>query len=136
MLYSIQRQLTVALQNQPGRLAAISTLLAAQGINIEALALIDNVEQAVIRLVPSDPNAAKSLLIQEGYYVVEADVLVLDLTDSPGKLALISRSLAEAQINIDFAYGSVLNIGEKTRLVVKVSSVKRAFEILDTLSEG
>jgi hypothetical protein len=136
MRYSIHRQLTVALQNQPGRLAAICTLLAAASINIEALALIDSVEQAVIRLVTSDPPQAKAILEQQGFYVVEADVFVLDLTDSPGKLALISRAMADAQINIDFAYGSGLHVGEKTRLVVKVSSIKRACEILDALSEA
>ncbi|WP_218082249.1 ACT domain-containing protein [Anthocerotibacter panamensis] len=130
MHYTIQRQLTVALQNQPGRLAAICQLMAEAGINVEALSLIDNIEQGVIRLVTSDPPLCKQLLLQEGLYVVEADVLVLDLIDSPGQLAQVSTVLAKADLNIDFAYGSVDRVGEKTRLVVKVSNLSKACQVL------
>ena len=47
----LQRQLSIALENQPGRLAAISRLLADHGINIEAISVIDNVEQGMVRLM-------------------------------------------------------------------------------------
>ncbi|WP_287127681.1 amino acid-binding protein [Candidatus Cyanaurora vandensis] len=135
MQYTIQRQLTVVLQNQPGRLAAITHLMADQDINILALSLTDNVEQGVIRLVTSDALLCKTLLVQAGFYVVEADVLVLEITDSPGKLALLSKSLAEAQVNIDFAYASVFQPGEQTRLILKVSHIPIACQVLDTLKE-
>jgi hypothetical protein len=133
--YTIRRQLTVALQNQPGRLAFISGLLAKHQINIEALALIDNIEQGVIRLIASDPALCKTLLVQEGLYVVEADVLALDLTDSPGKLALLSGALAQAQINIEYAYASVHRPGGKTSLILKVSNIVQAGEVLTPLVE-
>ncbi len=136
MLYTIQRQLTVVLQNQPGRLADITTLLADEHINIEALALVDNIEQAFIRLITSDPTNCKQLLVAAGYHVVEADVLVLDLTDKLGTLALVSQALAAAQLNIDFVYGSVHRVGEKTRLVVKVSNIAKARQVLDCLTEA
>ena len=75
MNYSVQRQLSVAIENQPGRLAAITRLMGTQSINIKDLSVIDNVEQGMIRLVTSDPVGCKALLIKEGFYVVEADVL-------------------------------------------------------------
>ena len=55
MKYNIQRQLSVAIENQPGRLAAIGKAMAAGGINIKDLSVVDNVEQGMIRLVTSDP---------------------------------------------------------------------------------
>jgi len=136
MRYTIQRQLTVALQNQPGRLATITQLMADHAINIEALSLMDNLEQGVIRLVTSDPVLCRELLIKAGFYVVEADVLVLEITDSPGKLARLSKALADAQVNIDFAYASVFKTGEMTRLILKVSHLPKACEILEILREG
>ena len=44
MQLHIQRQLSVAVENAPGRLAAVSQVLAERGINIEGLCIINNVE--------------------------------------------------------------------------------------------
>src|SRR5678815_276093 len=106
MNYTIQRQVSVAIENQPGRLAAMSRAMAAHGINIKDLSVVDNIEQGMIRMVTSDPAACKALLLKEGFYVVEAEVLVVILKDTPGKLAVLCEALGEARINIDYAYGS------------------------------
>lgn len=136
MRSTVQRQITVAIENQPGRLAAISRALAERGINIKDLSILDNVEQGVIRLITSDPAACKSLLHEQGFHPVEAEVLVVDLADSPGKLALLAQSLADAGVNIDYAYGSEGPAEKQMRLVMKVSPLPRACEVLKTLQES
>ena len=128
MKYIIQRQLSVAIENQPGKLAELSLALATHGINIKDLSVVDNVEQGVIRLVPSDAAMCKSLLVQEGFYVVEADVLIVILPDTPGQLARFCQALAKAQINIDYAYGSEDRPEQSIRLVMKVSNLKKRSE--------
>jgi hypothetical protein len=133
---TVQRQLSVAIENQPGRLAAVAGAMAAEGINIKDLSVVDNVEQGMIRLVTSDPAACKALLNRQGFYVVEADVLVLILKDVPGKLAVLCRALAEARINIDYAYGSEDPSEEHVRVVMKVSNVARAQEVIAAMGEG
>src|SRR5258706_12040836 len=115
MTYTIQRQLSVAIENQPGRLAAISRAMATQAVNIKDLCIVDNVEQGMIRLVVSDPVKCKALLVKEGLDPVEADVLLIILKDSPGELAVLSQALAAAQINIDYAYGSEAPSAEHVR---------------------
>ena len=62
MKCSVQRQLSVAIENQPGRLASISRLMSDHGINIRNLTVIDNVEQGMIRMVTSDSESCKALL--------------------------------------------------------------------------
>src|SRR3989442_11310321 len=106
MNYTVLRQLSVAIENQPGRLAAISRAMAAHGINIKDISVVDNVEQGMIRIVTNDPPACKALLLREGFYVVEADVLAVILRDIPGQLSRLCQALADAKINIDYAYGS------------------------------
>jgi hypothetical protein len=61
----------------------------------------------VIRLVTSDAAACRLVLADAGLYVLEAEVLVVDLPDTPGMFGTLSQALADARINIDFAYGSV-----------------------------
>jgi hypothetical protein len=135
MNFEVQRQLTVALENQPGALARISQVVSGSGINIEALSVTDNVEQGHIRLMTSDPPRCKELLASRGFYVVEADVLAIHVTDSLGKLAHISQALATAKVNIDYAYGSVDHAGAQTRLIVKVSNLKKAGAVIAALSD-
>jgi hypothetical protein len=136
MNYSVQRQLSVAIENQPGRLAAITRLMGTQGINIKDLSVIDNVEQGMIRLVTSDPVGCKALLIKEGFYVVEADVLVFILKDTPGRLSMLCQALADAKINIDYAYGSEDAKEETVRIVMKVSNLEKACQVIQTLQES
>jgi hypothetical protein len=135
MNYTIQRQVSVAIENQPGRLAAMSRAMAAHGINIKDLSVVDNIEQGMIRMVTSDPAACKALLLKEGFYVVEAEVLVVILKDTPGKLAVLCEALGEARINIDYAYGSEDPSEEHVRIVMKVSNIEKATEVLRTFRE-
>jgi hypothetical protein len=134
MKFAVKRQLTVALQNQPGRLAEISQLIASHGLNIEALCVIDNVEQGVVRLLTDDAARCKDLLVENGFYVVEAEVLAIQLDDRRGKLALVTNALASAHINIDYAYATVDHTEASTLLIVKVSNVRMAEDVLAKLA--
>lgn len=130
-----QRQLSVALENQPGRLAAISRLLADRGIHIEAISVIDNVEQGVVRLMTSDPVVSRAALEDAGLHVVEAEVIAIETRDRLGKLALITEALAEAGVNIEYAYASVDHAGAQTRLILKTSHPRQAGEVLTALRD-
>jgi hypothetical protein len=133
MQYTIQRQLSVAIENQPGRLAAITKVMASHCINIKDLSVVDNVEQGMIRMVTSDAAGCKALLVAQGFYVVEADVLVFVLKDSPGQLGVLCQALGEAKVNIDYAYGSEDASEEHVRIVMKVSSLEKACQVIQTL---
>ncbi len=136
MNFQLQRQITVAIENQPGRLAAISHALASSGINIKDLSILDTIEQGVIRMVTNDAAACKALLKEQGFHPVEAEVLVVDLADAPGKLAVLADALAKGGVNIDYAYGSEEPAEKRMRLVMKVSPLARACEVLKSLREG
>ncbi|MBM3846583.1 MAG: ACT domain-containing protein [Verrucomicrobia bacterium] len=133
MLCTVERQLSVAIENQPGRLAAIARLLASNNINIRSLSVLDNIEQGMIRFIPSNAALAKELLIRSGLYVVEADVLAVAARDVPGELARIGDSLAEARINIDYAYGTDDAPEQAMRIILKVSNIKAAADVLSAL---
>ncbi len=135
MQFTIQRQLSIAIENKPGRLAGIAALMAEHGINIRDLCVVDNIEQGMIRLIPSDPQACRALLQQEHYFIVEADVLVLILKDNPGQLEKICRALDAVGVNIEYAYGSEDAREETARMVVKVSNMSKAMEAISELED-
>jgi hypothetical protein len=135
MKIHVERQVSVALENQPGQLAAISSILGANAVNIEAISVIESIEQGVVRLITSDQTKCRQVLQAKGLYVIESDVLVLDLFDRIGKLALICSALAEARINIDYVYGSVEHAGSPLRLVLKTTDIARTHALLDRLRD-
>ncbi|HAM73797.1 MAG TPA: amino acid-binding protein [Verrucomicrobiales bacterium] len=134
MQCTVARQLSVAIENQPGRLAAVCRLLASEGINIRDLTVVDTIEQGMIRLVPNDPALCKTLLGREGLYVIEAEVLVVILKDFPGELGRIAEGLAAAGINIDYAYGTEDSSEREMRVVLKVSNLPAARAVVEGLT--
>lgn len=133
MPFRIQRQITAVLENHPGQLAAICQLMAEHRINIEALSVIDSIEQGVVRLVTSDATQCRQLLKDHGVHVIEASIIAMELTDRVGQLAIISQQLANAGVNIDYLYGSSDHTGAPARIILKVSDVGRAMEILSSM---
>ena len=132
----VRRQLSVALKNEPGQLADVCRVLADQGVNIDALSVLDNVEQGVIRLLTTDPSAARELLTRYGCYVVDADVLEVEMRNSPGVLARVAHLLAEAGINIEYAYGTEAAQDDGMRICFKLSNPGRALELLEAAPGG
>jgi len=62
-------------------------------------------------------------------------VLAVSLTDKPGKLAVFCQALADAGINISYAYGSVPSAGQLTRLMMRVSNLQKACTVIAALEE-
>lgn len=131
----IRRQLSVAIENEPGRLGAVARLLAAQGIHIDAFTIIDNVEHGMVRLMTSDPDAAKSIIKASGLPVAEAAVLSVEMTDRRGNLALVGETLSAAGVNIEYAYASTAHEGVPANLILKTAYPERAREALAALGD-
>jgi hypothetical protein len=135
MITRLERQLSVAIENEPGRLGHIGRLLAQHAIHIDAFSVINNVEQGMLRLMTSDPPAARAVLKAEGLPFVEAEVLSAEMTDCVGGLAAVGEALATAGINIEYAYASTTRIGQPVRLILKTTNLQKACEILGALGD-
>lgn len=134
MEINIVRQISVAIENQPGRLGRIGRLLAEQGIHISAFSVIDNVEQGMVRLITSDPGMTRETLKADGLPVVEADVLSIELLDGMGNLAFVGEILAAADINIEYGYATSAEIGRPGLLIMKTANPQAALKILSNVS--
>ena len=126
----IQKQLTVFLENRPGNLARVCSILAEANINILALAIHDTVDNAVVRFLVDSPTKALLLLEEEELYVMEQDVIVLEVLNQRGELTRICQTLAQADINISYAYCTARPDQHSGCLVLKTDNPERALEIL------
>lgn len=135
MKAAVRRQLSVPIENQPGRLGAVARVLADAGIHIDAFSVIDNVEHGMVRLMTSDPGTAAERLRATGMPVVEAAVVAIEMVDRRGNLALLGETLAASGVNIEYAYASTAREGEATTLILKTAYPERAAEALAALPD-
>jgi hypothetical protein len=124
------KQITVFLENKPGRLANVLSALAHEKVNITALSVMDKHEHSVLRMVTDD--AAKTVQVIQGLNIsfTEADVLVVDLRNQPGALAHVCETLAAEHVNIDYAYCSSGGRNGKVVGIFKVSNSEKAIRVL------
>ena len=126
-------QLAVFLANRPGALARVCEALAKAEINIHALATSDTVDHSVVRMVVSDPTKALMLLGEAGVLALESDVLMIETDNKPGVLAKIAERLAEAEVNIEYAYLAGSPKAAKGLIIVRPSDVEKAQRVLRDL---
>src|SRR5215813_8919235 len=128
----LTNQLALFLDNRPGTLARVCDALAAAKINIYAISTSDTVDHSVIRMIVSEPRRALLLFEEHGTLVVETDVVMIEGDNKPGSLAKLAHKLADAKINIEYAYCATPPDAKKGLLILRVSDTKRALKILNT----
>ena len=97
-------QLSIFLENKPGRLAAVTEVLDAAKINIRALSLADTLDFGVLRLVVNDTHNAAMALQKAGVSVSETPVSAVQVPDCPGGLHQILQILEKENINLEYMY--------------------------------
>jgi len=119
------KQISVCLENKPGRLAGLCKCLAEKKINIIAISVAETSEQGVVRMVVDKPAAALKVITECGSMTcAQTDVLLIDLPNRVGELGKMVDKLATKRINVDFVYGSTGLAGGKSYIVVGARNIE------------
>lgn len=100
-------QLSIFLENRPGRLAEVTAVLAENNINLRALALADTLEFGVLRLITDRPEDARRALSEKGFSAQVTEVLAVEVPDKPGGLNQVLTAFGEAGVNVEYMYAFV-----------------------------
>jgi hypothetical protein len=123
------KQISVSLENAPGKLSEVSDFLGENGINIIALSVADTADISAIRFVSNDPEKAANVLRSHGYSIKITAVLAVEAPNHPGGLNAILRPLKDLSINVNYLY-TCLGTGEKTVLIMGVDKMEEAIQVL------
>lgn len=124
-------QLSVFLENQPGRLADLCRTLGDAGVNMRALMVADTEEFGVVRIICDHPLAGREALEAAGFGVSVAGVLAVEMPDTPGALADVLEALGTERINVEYAYCFV-EPGMRAAVDVLKVDDDRAREVLES----
>jgi len=125
------RQVSVFVENQPGRLVAMLEALQARDIDIRALSVADNADFGIVRMILSDSRLGAEVLREAGFTVKETTVLQKEMPDRPGGLLeTVARPLSNAGINLEYFYAFLDPAPGKATIVIKVADPERAERVL------
>ena len=129
MNVTVTTQITVLVENRPGALAELCTKLAEKAVNILGLMVPDQSGFAPVHMVVNSQEAAKKVFDRMGLKYTEEGVLAVRLSDKPGALGKLTRKLADHQIDVKYAYGTILKGAGKAMVILAVSDLDAATEL-------
>ena len=98
------RQISVFLENRPGKLYELTGLLARHGIDMRALSIAEATDFGIARIIASDAQKC-ALALREGQFIAQlSDVLAFAVPDEPGGLHNLLSEFNAAQVNIEYMY--------------------------------
>jgi hypothetical protein len=123
-------QISIFLENKSGRLAEVTNVLAAAGVNIRALSLADTADFGILRLIVDRIDQAKQALKDKGFTIGRTEVLAIEVPDRPGGLAGILRTLGSAGINVEYMYAFVQRSRDNAIVIFRFDELDKAIQAL------
>ncbi|MGD6852698.1 MAG: hypothetical protein ACQCN6_11630 [Candidatus Bathyarchaeia archaeon] len=126
-------QVSVFLDNRPGSLFDAMSQLDKNQIKVFALTIADAGEFGLVRLITEDPQKTGSLLEDAGFNLAKSkrntEVTAIFISDEE-RLSKITKLLGDGGLNIEYAYSSAVHVAGKVALILRVSDVVKAEELL------
>lgn len=119
-------QLSVFLENQPGRLSAPSEALAGAGVNIATMSLADTQQFGILRLIVPEWERAKAVLERAGCVVNVTDVLAVAVDDRSGGLHRVLQAIDQGRLNVEYTYACTCGGGGRAVLIFRFEDADRA----------
>jgi len=120
----------IPLTHRPGELATVTNALSLEGVNIRSLAAMSFGNQAVVRIVPDNVEAARAALRTANIRFEEKELVNVLLENRAGELTGVAGKLADAGLNLEAVY--VVGLADDMiELAFAVDDVKKAKKVLE-----
>lgn len=123
-------QISVFVENRPGKLLEITELLGSAGVDIRAMSIADTTDFGILRIIVKNTESTVELLKNAGYIVKLNRVLAVEIPDEPGSLAKILHIFAIEQLSIEYLYAFISRCEGGAYVIFRMENNDRAAEVL------
>jgi hypothetical protein len=123
-------QISVFVENKPGKLAEITGLIGDAGIDLRAMSIADTTDFGILRLIVDKPQLAYDILKKADCVVSVTQVIAVSIEDKPGCLAKVLKLLSDEGINIEYVYAFITRKKEDAYVIFRMEDNERAVKIL------
>jgi hypothetical protein len=124
------KQLSVFLENAPGRLYEATHALGEAGLNLRSLCISDTSDFGILRILVSDVATARRVIMEKQLPARVDDVIAAEIEDTPGSLARVLYPFKETKVNVEYMYALAGASSGKAVMIFRFSDNDRAIEIL------
>lgn len=124
------KQISVFLENKPGKLADFTDVLSKHEIDMRALSLAEASDFGIVRIIVDDIYNASTILKDEGYVFSITKVLAVAIPDEPGGLAKVIRTLGDNGVNVEYMYAFTTRKAGVAYMILRVEDNAKAVEVL------
>jgi hypothetical protein len=125
------KQLSIPLENSPGRLHEVTRALGDAGINLRAHCICDSAHDfGVLRILVSDLAAARGVIMEKYIPARVEDVVAVEIADRPGCLADLLQLFLGTGINVEYMYAVASANRDKAVMVFRFNEIDRAIKAL------
>jgi hypothetical protein len=125
------KQLSIFLENSPGRLYEVTKAFGDAGINLRSHCICDSSHDfGVLRILVSDLAVARELIMAKFIPARVDDVVAIEIADSPGSLSKILELLLGTKVNVEYMYAVAGASEGKAVMIFCFSDNDLAIEIL------
>ena len=118
------KQISVFLENKPGQLKKMTSVLAAHEIDMRALSVAETKDFGIARLVVDDVLEAVNVLKEADFIAKLTPVLAIAIDDKAGGLDKLLNYFTEADVNIEYMYAFMT--GKQAYMIFRVADTKAA----------
>ncbi len=130
----IIKQVSVFVENRPGRLSEIVDILAKNGVNMRALSIADTMDFGILRIIVDEPDKVMLMLRENKITATASDVLAVRLEDKPGALSELLGALAKEGISVEYIYAFVARQDDGAAyVVIRVEDNDKAQQVVEKL---
>ncbi len=123
-------QISVFVENKPGRIERVTEVIAKANVNIRAFTVMGTYEYGVMKFLVDKPDVALEALKGQGISAHKREIIALLMDDRPGGLHRLAKIFGQKKINIEDAYGFVIEDKKRAVMVVDVGRISEAERIL------
>ena len=125
------KQLSVFMENRPGRLYKLTNALGKEGIDFVTLSIADTKDFGIVRFIARDNERAYEILKKEGFTVGITELIGVEVEDKPNALAEVVELMEQENINIEYLYSFVLTNHNSAKILMRVNETERAVRLLE-----
>ena len=128
------QQLSVFLENKPGRLQKILQVLKSKKINILTLTIAEFTDFGIVRFILDKPAEAHEALKVEKITCTISEVLGIAIGDEPGDLSKLIDCIYNNGLNIEYMYAFTEKHEGRPIMLMRFENIEEAKKLL--LKEG
>jgi len=98
------KQISIFMENKPGALLAMTTVLAENRIDMRAFTLAETSDFGIARIIVDDVYKTCTVLKDMGFVYSISSVLGVVIPDVPGGLNQVLQILNEENVNVEYMY--------------------------------